>query len=40
VVVGAAQAQAVAATLRAEGETVNEIGVIAQRGSGAPVVIA
>lgn len=40
VVVGAAQAQAVAATLRAQGETVNEIGVIAERGNGAPVVIA
>ncbi len=40
VVAGAAQAQAVAATLRAQGETVNEIGVIAQRGNGAPVVIA
>ena len=40
VVVGAAQAQAVAATLRAQGETVNEIGVIAGRGDGAPVVIA
>jgi len=40
VVVGAAQAQAVAATLRAQGEAVNEIGVIAERGNGAPVVIA
>ncbi len=40
VVVGAAQAQAVAATLRAQGETVDEIGVIAERGNGAPVVIA
>ena len=40
VVVGAAQAQAVAATLRGQGETVNEIGVIAERGNGAPVVIA
>jgi phosphoribosylformylglycinamidine cyclo-ligase len=40
VVVGATQAQAVAATLRAQGETVNEIGVIAERGDGAPVVIA
>ena len=40
VVVGAAQAQAVAATLRAQGEAVNEIGVIAERGNGTPVVIA
>jgi len=30
----------VAATLRGQGETVNEIGVIAERGNGAPVVIA
>jgi phosphoribosylformylglycinamidine cyclo-ligase len=40
VVAGAAQAQAVAATLRAQGETVHEIGAIAERGDGAPVVIA
>jgi len=40
VVVGAAQAQAVAATLRAQGESVHEIGAIAERGEGAAVVIA
>lgn len=40
VVAGAKQAQAVAATLRAQGESVHEIGVIAERGAGAPVVIA
>jgi phosphoribosylformylglycinamidine cyclo-ligase len=40
VVVGAGQAQAVAATLREQGEAVHEIGAIAERGGGAPVVIA
>ncbi|AVS81958.1 phosphoribosylformylglycinamidine cyclo-ligase [Paracidovorax avenae] len=40
VVVSAAQADAVAATLRAQGESVHTIGVIAERGTGAPVVVA
>ncbi|HJS02564.1 MAG TPA: phosphoribosylformylglycinamidine cyclo-ligase [Variovorax sp.] len=40
VVIDAAEAAACAATLRAEGETVHEIGVIAQRGAGAAVVVA
>ncbi|AVS62846.1 phosphoribosylformylglycinamidine cyclo-ligase, partial [Paracidovorax avenae] len=40
VVVSAAQAEAVAATLRAQGESVYTIGVIAERGTGAPVVVA
>ncbi|ADX47095.1 phosphoribosylformylglycinamidine cyclo-ligase [Paracidovorax avenae] len=40
VVVSAAQAEAVAATLRAQGESVHTIGVIAERGTGAPVVVA
>ena len=40
VVIDAAEAAACAATLRAEGETVHEIGVIAQRGTGAAVVVA
>jgi len=40
VVVDAASARACAETLRAAGETVHEIGVIAQRGEGAPVVVA
>lgn len=40
VVVAAAEAQATAATLRAQGETVHEIGAIAARGDGAPVVVA
>ncbi|ABM32554.1 phosphoribosylformylglycinamidine cyclo-ligase [Paracidovorax citrulli] len=40
VVVSAAQAEAVAATLRAQGESVHAIGVIAERGTGAPVVVA
>ncbi|MGH6626958.1 MAG: phosphoribosylformylglycinamidine cyclo-ligase [Burkholderiaceae bacterium] len=40
VVVDAAQAQATAATLRAAGEQVYEIGVIAARGDGAAVVVA
>ncbi len=40
VVIDAAEAAACAATLRAEGETVHEIGVIAERGSGAAVVVA
>ena len=39
-VVEAGAAEAVAATLRKAGETVYEIGVIAQRGRAAPVVIA
>ena len=39
VVVAAAEAAAVAATLRAQGETVHEIGAIAPRGEGAAVVI-
>ncbi len=39
-VVDAAAAQAVAATLRAAGETVYEIGVIARRDGGAPVVVS
>lgn len=39
VVIDAANAAACAATLRAEGETVHEIGVIAERGSGAAVVV-
>ena len=40
VVIDAAQATACAATLRASGEVVYEIGVIAAQGSGAQVVIA
>ncbi len=40
VVVDAAQAAACAATLRASGETVYEIGVIAEQGSGAQVAVA
>ncbi|TFZ04123.1 phosphoribosylformylglycinamidine cyclo-ligase [Ramlibacter humi] len=40
VVVAASEAAATAATLRAQGEQVHEIGVIAERGSGAPVVVA
>ncbi len=40
VVVDAADAPACAATLRAAGETVHEIGVIAKRGEGAAVVVA
>jgi phosphoribosylformylglycinamidine cyclo-ligase len=39
VVIDAAHAAACAATLRAAGETVHEIGVIAERGAGAAVVI-
>jgi len=39
VVVAAADAAATAATLRAQGETVYEIGVIAARGTGAPVEV-
>ena len=39
VVIAADQAQAAAATLRAQGETVYEIGVIAERGAGAPVEV-
>jgi len=40
VVIDAAEAAACAATLRAEGETVHEIGTIAERGDGAAVVVA
>lgn len=40
VVVSAAQAEAVAATLSAQGESVHTIGVIAERGTGAPVGVA
>ncbi|MEP6790874.1 MAG: phosphoribosylformylglycinamidine cyclo-ligase, partial [Ramlibacter sp.] len=40
VVVDAGSAQAVAATLRAAGETVHEIGAIADRGAGAPVTVS
>ena len=40
VVIDAAEAAACAATLRAEGETVHEIGVIAERGAGTAVVVA
>ncbi|HEY0885473.1 MAG TPA: phosphoribosylformylglycinamidine cyclo-ligase [Ramlibacter sp.] len=40
VVVAAADAPAVAAMLRDQGETVHEIGAIAPRDGGAPVVIA
>ncbi|WP_332814529.1 phosphoribosylformylglycinamidine cyclo-ligase [Ramlibacter sp.] len=40
VVVDAAEAAAVAGTLRAQGESVHEIGTIAPRGDGNPVVIA
>jgi phosphoribosylformylglycinamidine cyclo-ligase len=39
VVIDAAEAAACAATLRAAGETVHEIGVIAARGEGAAVVV-
>jgi phosphoribosylformylglycinamidine cyclo-ligase len=39
VVVAAQDAQATAATLRAAGESVHEIGVIAPRGDGAAVVV-
>jgi phosphoribosylformylglycinamidine cyclo-ligase len=39
VVVAAADAAATAATLRAQGETVYEIGAIATRGDGAPVEV-
>ena len=39
VVVSASQADAVAATLRAQGESVHTIGTIAERGTGAPVVV-
>jgi phosphoribosylformylglycinamidine cyclo-ligase len=39
VVVGAQDAAATAATLRAEGETVHEIGTIAGRGNGPAVVV-
>ena len=40
VVVSAAQAQAVADTLRTAGETVYTIGTIAPQGEGAQVVVA
>ena len=40
VVIAAEEAAACAATLRAQGETVYEIGVIGPRGAGAPVVVA
>jgi phosphoribosylformylglycinamidine cyclo-ligase len=40
VVVEAAEAEATAQTLRAQGETVYRIGQIAPQGSGAPVVVA
>ncbi|WP_077000429.1 phosphoribosylformylglycinamidine cyclo-ligase [Variovorax sp. KK3] len=40
VVIDPAEAAACAATLRAEGETVHEIGRIAERGTGAAVVVA
>jgi phosphoribosylformylglycinamidine cyclo-ligase len=40
VVVAPADAAAVAAVLRAGGETVHDIGVIAERGEGPPVRIA
>jgi phosphoribosylformylglycinamidine cyclo-ligase len=40
VVVDAANAEATTATLRASGETVHTIGVIAPQGSGAQVVVA
>ena len=40
VVVDAANAEAIAATLRASGEAVYTIGVIAPQGGGAPVVVA
>jgi len=39
VVIAAAEAAACAATLRAAGETVYEIGIIAARGNGAAVVV-
>ncbi len=39
VVVDAAHAAATAATLRSLGESVHEIGAIAQRGDGAPVEV-
>ena len=39
VVVAAAEAAATAATLRAQGQTVFEIGQIAQRGAGGPVEV-
>jgi len=40
VVIEASAAAACAATLRAHGETVHQIGRIAQRGAGAAVVVA
>jgi len=40
VVIAAAEAEACAQTLRSAGETVYTIGVIAERGDSAPVVVA
>ena len=40
VVVDAANAEAIAATLRASGETVYTVGVIAAQGAGEQVVVA
>ena len=40
VVVDAANAEATAATLRASGETVYTVGVIASQGSGAQVIVS
>jgi phosphoribosylformylglycinamidine cyclo-ligase len=40
VVIAAAEAEACAATLRASGETVYQIGSIAERGTNAAVVVA
>ena len=40
VVIDAGEGAACAATLRAAGETVHEIGTIAERGTGAAVVVA
>jgi phosphoribosylformylglycinamidine cyclo-ligase len=40
VVIAAEHAAAAAQTLRGLGEQVHEIGVIAARGQGAPVVVA
>ena len=38
-IAAAAEAEATAASLRAQGQTVYEIGQIAPRGSGAPVEV-
>jgi len=40
VVVEAQEAAAVAVTLRAQGESVHEIGTIVSRGAGAAVVVS